>query len=334
MEPSVTDAQVKQARYEINALIIAGLVKHCRGQVDVLRFPDNDASLPQRLAVLQLLDPTVNLQEVSEAVPRDANAAPAAWPASAAEALAKLLHLAATQEVPATSVQSCPDMFGEVSSESQQASALEGSEAVESAREPPSKRKRSSESDDLNEASIKRWVGPIAQIIKACLLSVRTEIPSHEIGKKFAGTIEEEHRQKATTMAFQTFFSLGLGLPSSRRGKLILARPPQGSELSEVSQRLAEVFRLDEPKLQARLRARTANEGYCREGFQTCMRMLAPIMNAHEASLEEPSPAAPAAVAAGAAAVAGAAVAPEEHPAAGDVVDELRVPEAQLGADA
>ena len=91
---------------------------------------------------------------------------------------------------------------------------------------------------------------------------------------------------------------------------------------------------MDEPKLQARLRARTANEGYCREGFQTCMRMLAPIMNAHEASLEEPSPAAPAAVAAGAAAVAGAAVAPEEHPAAGDVVDELRVPEAQLGADA
>ena len=81
----------------------------------VLRFPVNVATLPGRLATLHLVDPTVDLQLLSDSVPQGAGAEAAPCVADHAQALAPLLKRAQTEGVPDVDIQSCLDMSGEIS---------------------------------------------------------------------------------------------------------------------------------------------------------------------------------------------------------------------------
>ena len=309
METGVSEAEVKQARYEICALVIAGLVKLSGCRVEVLRFAADDAGVTQRLATLQLLDPSVELQEFSTVVPKEIGVVSAPWAGDQAEKLATLLKRMRDEEVPETDFQTCPDMFGVASLASQAVIDTAATENSASVPEPRGKKRKTDASSELNADSIQTFVGPVSQLLKACFMAARTEIPAHEVGKKFGGTIEEDQRQGSANITFKLLESLGLGRLTLRGGTLTLQRPSQEGHTKDAAQRLAELLKLDAVKLQKRLLGRTPNETFQPEAFQEWFQVMQPIIQAHnEANSEVSEP--------GDASLSAAAPAPDPHASA------------------
>ena len=79
MDPALSIASVKQARYEIAALVIAGLVTVSGSAVKVAAIRQEDPTLHERMAILHLLDPTVDMEEFSKRVPAGAPNAEVPW---------------------------------------------------------------------------------------------------------------------------------------------------------------------------------------------------------------------------------------------------------------
>jgi hypothetical protein len=291
IEPSVSDVDVKQARYEVCALAVAGLVKVSGCQVDVLRFVVDDATLVQRLSVVHLLDPAVDLQELSNLVPKvpGVDGVVASWSAEQAEKLARLVQRARTGAVPASDIQSCPDMFGVVSAASQAAVDLAGEQIVSlPGADNRSKRRRGDVSADLSLSAenLQLYVGPVFQILKACFLASRNEIPSHEVGKKFGGSIEcQEQRQTSCSLAFRVLQTMGLGQLGVRGGSLTLLQPPQPCQATKVATCLADMFKLDGSKLNSRLQGRAVGQNYTDQEFDDLCEIMKPIIESHAASL-------------------------------------------------
>ena len=288
-DPGVSDTAVLQARYELCALGIAGLVQLSGLDVHVLRFPVNDATLSRRLATLHLLDPTVDLQLLSDSVLRGAGAEAAPWAADHDQALATLLKRAQREGVPEVDIQSCPDMFGEISIASQL--------ATEARQADNSPRAKVHVNADMSAESIQSHVGPVVQILKACLLSVRTEIPGHEVGKKFGGIIDEPNRLSSVSIAFKLWEVLGLGRTGARGGTLTLLRPFQSGDISRAARRLGDLFDLDVAKVETKLAGRSPNTHYQQQISEQWIQFIEPIIQNHLETLSQESRAADASAA-------------------------------------
>ena len=279
MDPGVSDTAVLQARYELCALGIAGLVQLSGLDVHVLRFPVNDATLPRRLATLHLLDPTVDLQLLSDSVPQGAGAEAAPWAADHAQALATLLKRAQTEGVPDVDIQSCPDMFGEMSIASQLATEARQADNSPAGIEPRPKRAKGPGQRRLERREHTKPSRPSGPNIKACLLSVRTDILGHEVGKKIGGIIDEPNRLSSVSIAFKLWEVLGLGRTGARGGTLTLLRPFQSGDISSATRRLEDLFDFDVAKVETELAGPSPNTHYQQQISEQWIQFIEPIIH-------------------------------------------------------
>ena len=90
MDPAASIASVKQARYEVAALIIAGLLTVSGNVVKAAGIPHDDETKHERLTILHMLDSTVDIEEVSRLMPVSAPNVQVSWSYTKAESLAKL----------------------------------------------------------------------------------------------------------------------------------------------------------------------------------------------------------------------------------------------------
>ena len=294
MDTSISDAEIVQSRFEICALMIPGLVKVTGSKVDVLRFPNGDPTMCQRLAVLQLLDPSIELEEVSASIPKGARADEAQWSTGAAESLAKLLKRAQTEDVTDDEIRNCPDMFGEVSGGSQAATPRAPSPIRSSDHEPPAKRSKVSKTKpipELSAASMKEFAGAVCPVFKALVLSARHEIPTCEMGKRVGKNItDEEQRRNSSGLTVKLLCAMGLGSSGVRGGSITLLRPQGESDVNSVANKLASMCKLDKAKVLKKLESRSANENYQSEDFELWFTTARPIFEANNQAGSEAQP--------------------------------------------
>jgi hypothetical protein len=119
-EPLRSDREVRQAKFELMVLALAGLI-HLDGRVvTVLHFAPGDESCLQCLARLQLMDPALSLEEINSVVPAGERSVSTRLDSGAADTLAQLLSkYSSGEEVTSEQIQACPDPWYQPSIASQ-----------------------------------------------------------------------------------------------------------------------------------------------------------------------------------------------------------------------
>ena len=264
MDPVVSLAEVRQARYEVAALCIAGFV-HVSGKVvTVCTLQEDGPDLASRFAALQLLDPSVDLEAFVACIPKGAAGTASAVSVANAQPLVQLLHRASTAEVPAEDVQACQDPF-ETSADSTQAQRLGADPALAQScsQEAANKKRRLGADLLLTDENLTLYVAMLVLVTKFVLLSARPEIPAHEFGRKCgAGAAAVPERQASVLFAFKLLETVGLGRAGGRGGTFATLRPPDDAMVDKEAKRFATLLHIDEKKVKDRLSARPANQAY------------------------------------------------------------------------
>ena len=252
MDPVVSKAAVKQARYEIAALAIAGLVHASGVEVKACVFDSNDATKQQRLAILVMLDPSVNLVEFSACVPEGVSNINSSWSAVVAEPLARLLHRAASEDVPLSDFEACTDLFDQGTESSQRAvQQVLGLDPDGVDVGGAKKKRRIGEDVQLNAENMNQYAGKVAAIVKSAMLSLRAELPSHEFQRKVgAGAVDTADQQNSVIFTFKLMEAFGIGRIGGRGGTLALLRPTAPLDVDREALRFSTLFGIDHAKVE------------------------------------------------------------------------------------
>jgi len=301
MDPAVKSDEIQQARFEISALAVAGLVVVAPPRFAVASFAADDATVVQRLAVLQLMDPTADLADLADYIPQTCVSCVYAWSSGHSEALAKLLGRFAKEEVEAAEVESCRDPFDDASLGSQ-IDARAAQRRIEEVmgvdgegQQPLKKRKVNKDDFDLDTGCVNRFIEQVMQVFKAALLADRKSCPAYEFTGRFASSLEiEADRQESIAVSFKLLAATRLAKISSRGGTATLMRPPEDDEVSRQAGRFSELLGIDKVKVEAKLKSRQADTAYDRGAADEWFTFLAPLVRAAmAAAAADPPPPVP-----------------------------------------
>ena len=273
-DPSASLVFVKQARYEVAALTIAGLFTVAGSVVKVVSLAPDDSTKHERLAILQMLDPTVDMEAFSRLIPVDRANVEVPWSYTNAEPLAKLLVRAQTEVVPWREVEACPDPFGEASEASQEA-VLEATIVNDELEEGGATKKRRPCGDlPLNPICLGECVSKYAEVLKRAVLSIRDTLPCYEFGK--------DHVSQ-TMFSFKLVEALGMGMLSYRGRTLVLAllRPESVDDVQREAQRYANLLGIDFEKVHQRLQSRPENSQYDVSLANRWFEFMQPTLSTH-----------------------------------------------------
>lgn len=288
MDPGASKTEIQQAKYEVSALAIAGLVSVANASKPfIMSFPDEDVTVVARLTVLQLLDPTVDLQEFETTLPRD-NVDSPRWSAVAAEALANLLERFSREEVTAVEVEACVDPF-DAPSPGSQVDALAARAQVsahfrgaDAPNDPPAKKRKMNVMDvELSASSIEDHIEQVFHVVNSALISHRTDCPRNEFARRFASSVGEDHVQFASIIvSFKLLVAMGLAKMGARGGSATLVRPEQPEDVAKEAKRLSQIFCLGEAKVLEIMNSRGANVAYDAVEADRWFLILSPLIQA------------------------------------------------------
>ena len=280
MDPVLSKQEIKQARYEVSCLALTGLVRTSTTKVIVVIFDAADETIAQRLSVLQLMDATVDLQELSNSVPKGTPNIDFTWSLARAEPLAKLVKRALTEDVSTEDVKVCPDSYEHPVGQSQAAVAEGLGQQDEFINQERRGKRLKTTEVELSIEQIQKYISQVTQILKTALLSLRSELPGHEFVKKFS-SINLADRHTSVVVAFKLLEVLGLGRRGARGGTLTMLRPTSNEDVEREADRLSGALRMDRAKVKERLLTRSINQAYDPRSADAWYDCAAPCVEQH-----------------------------------------------------